>query len=546
MRRLLALALLLAWPASAQYARNVTAETVNVDGSSSAAVPATCTTAGQVPAFLGSPLALGCPVGLVTTGTGATLSLRSDGSLAMAPRTATLVVAASNASAAEKRGADYVCDGTADEVEIQAAIDALPATGGRVSLSSGTFSTTAAIYTRINLTLSGQGKSTIILAASGASRDMISLHNKNGTNGGRGATAGNNVTISDLALDGNGLSQVLPINIWGYDGRVQNPRVLRCKIGNTIGTSYGILTQYVDDLQVSDSSFYGMGDSLVEMRNTKGAIFAGSVFTAPGAFQTYTDAASGNVVVSGCTFKDVMISFTPNGGVLQGYVFTGNFVSFASTSDGMYPHDVNGITITGNVFDASALTVANGNGLVNFTAGTVPASNAILADNVFKQGAVSAGATGYPAVIVSGAATGTTITGNTIYSAGTTDSTGVKVTGAAVGLVVRNNRFFGAGSGASRVGLDIGAATGVHVEGNTFATLQYGVYIRNTATSTNIVGPLWTTTVTTPVSDAGTGTRYRGVSSLVPTYADNAAALAAGLVAGDPYRTSTGVLMVTY
>lgn len=35
MRRLLALALLLAWPASAQYARNVTTETVNVDGSSS-------------------------------------------------------------------------------------------------------------------------------------------------------------------------------------------------------------------------------------------------------------------------------------------------------------------------------------------------------------------------------------------------------------------------------------------------------------------------------------------------------------------------------
>lgn len=51
-----------------------------------------------------------------------------------APRTATLVVAASDASAASKAQADYVCDGTADNVEIQAAINAL--TGGRTWVES--------------------------------------------------------------------------------------------------------------------------------------------------------------------------------------------------------------------------------------------------------------------------------------------------------------------------------------------------------------------------------------------------------------------------
>lgn len=34
--------------------------------------------------------------------------------------------------------------------------------------------------------------------------------------------------------------------------------------------------------------------------------------------------------------------------------------------------------------------------------------------------------------------------------------------------------------------------------------------------------------------------------NLLPTYADNTAALAGGLVAGDGYRTSTGVVMITY
>ncbi len=41
-------------------------------------------------------------------------------------RTATKVVAASDSPTNSKLGADYVCDGTADNVEIQAAIDALP------------------------------------------------------------------------------------------------------------------------------------------------------------------------------------------------------------------------------------------------------------------------------------------------------------------------------------------------------------------------------------------------------------------------------------
>ena len=41
-------------------------------------------------------------------------------------RSATLTVAANDASTYSKEAADYVCDGTEDDVPIQAAIDALP------------------------------------------------------------------------------------------------------------------------------------------------------------------------------------------------------------------------------------------------------------------------------------------------------------------------------------------------------------------------------------------------------------------------------------
>ncbi|MBM4047819.1 MAG: right-handed parallel beta-helix repeat-containing protein, partial [Planctomycetes bacterium] len=49
------------------------------------------------------------------------------------------VVAAADSSAADKAAAQYVCDGTADDIEIQAALDALPPAGGKVVLRQGTY-----------------------------------------------------------------------------------------------------------------------------------------------------------------------------------------------------------------------------------------------------------------------------------------------------------------------------------------------------------------------------------------------------------------------
>jgi len=83
-----------------------------------------------------------------------------------ATRTATKVVAASDASDAAIDRADYVCDGTADNVQIQLAIDALPTGGGKVELSEGTFVLAAQLYRDIaNVTIQGQGWNTILKRA---------------------------------------------------------------------------------------------------------------------------------------------------------------------------------------------------------------------------------------------------------------------------------------------------------------------------------------------------------------------------------------------
>jgi parallel beta-helix repeat protein len=95
---------------------------------------------------------------------------------------------------------DYLCDGTADQVEIIAALGALPATGGEVIILDGTYNITASINIPYNnVVLRGNGNATILkrmynstTANSGATaRGLITLNSRTGCK------------ISDLQIDGN-------------------------------------------------------------------------------------------------------------------------------------------------------------------------------------------------------------------------------------------------------------------------------------------------------------------------------------------------------
>lgn len=75
---------------------------------------------------------------------------------------ATKTVAASNSD--KKAYADYECDGTDDQVQIQAAIDALGSKGGKVVLLEGTYTVTAPIVLDAiqNVIVEGMGRATKI------------------------------------------------------------------------------------------------------------------------------------------------------------------------------------------------------------------------------------------------------------------------------------------------------------------------------------------------------------------------------------------------
>jgi len=102
-------------------------------------------------------------------------------------------VAANDASVLSKGKADVVCDGTADDVQIQTAIDGLSSGGGKVILSEGTFSITSAInISKSKVTIEGQGRATVIKIASGSS-----IHAFTNT------ASITDIIIRDLAIDGS-------------------------------------------------------------------------------------------------------------------------------------------------------------------------------------------------------------------------------------------------------------------------------------------------------------------------------------------------------
>lgn len=139
--------------------------------------------------------------------TSATTTIASDLVVSGAMKNvSTKIVAASDTPNGRAR-ADYVADGTNDQVEIQDAINALPSNqGGIVYLLEGTYyigSTTDESYVGVNITASstsliGFGRGTILQRAwnSGSDDDGVI------TVGDGGTTAVSGVVIANLSIDG--------------------------------------------------------------------------------------------------------------------------------------------------------------------------------------------------------------------------------------------------------------------------------------------------------------------------------------------------------
>jgi len=129
--------------------------------------------------------------------------------------------------------ADYICDGTADDVQIQAAIDAVNAAGGGiVFIKTGTYDIQIGIVLCDNLHLIGAGYSTILKANAAIVGELINDY-----------TVGvkhYDMVISDMVLDSNNVSGCQGLYIGSFDNLVVE-RVKIMNINGAWGVHFGTL-----------------------------------------------------------------------------------------------------------------------------------------------------------------------------------------------------------------------------------------------------------------------------------------------------------------
>ena len=197
----------------------------------------------------------------------------------------TITVAASNTTNATGR-ADYECDGTADDVQIQEAIDALPAAGGRVLLLEGTYQISATIELDDDTLFEGAGEFTILTLDD--SVDDTLLTNRNSTPGARHGTGNYRITVRNLYVDGNKSNQGAGLDtLWcvGFstveDLRIENITVVD-------GWTAGIRTEFCTYVMVTNCRVDNAGDDGIAInKETYYATVSNCIVSNCGGVKTY-------------------------------------------------------------------------------------------------------------------------------------------------------------------------------------------------------------------------------------------------------------------
>ena len=263
-------------------------------------------------------------------------------------RSATFVVAANDSSALSKQQADYVCDGTDDQVEIQAAIDALPDGGGKVVLMEGIYNITSAIDLAgtKKVSLEGVGSSTIINNQNTLSGHAISAIN--------GATPGNvryAVNIRNLLVKGNASSGDGIHLVYCDCHHIENIKVIShgrygIYLGNNAGTGMEadptisgcyILGNNDIGLYIVDNHDLLISHTHIEGNAKQGIKYTGRSF---------------DLTLTGCNVEDNLeeqIIIDTTGGAVK---ITGNSIEGYPGKNNIVILNGNGISITGNQIDA--------------------------------------------------------------------------------------------------------------------------------------------------------------------------------------------------
>ncbi|MCK9327638.1 MAG: right-handed parallel beta-helix repeat-containing protein [Bacteroidales bacterium] len=250
-------------------------------------------------------------------------------------RSATLVIAASNSSAKVKAQADYVCDGTDDQEEINTAIGIINAVGGgRVILLEGIYYIGASIVPCNNLSFGGTGwgsvrlfqvgNTNVIAKTDGTSNDARVIISDIIIVGDANATSGSAIYIDNQSNFTMSMVYVLSMPEYGI------------YIGVTSGSNHQLYNVYINGCGAA-AYYIGAAHTLLDHAVSDGCLF--SLFVPQsGSFlqviSSHFEGASNNGIQLSAPYSSIIGSkiITPGGrGVYitaDGYAatFTGNLI----------------------------------------------------------------------------------------------------------------------------------------------------------------------------------------------------------------------------
>lgn len=261
---------------------------------------------------------------------------------------------------------DYLCDGIADNVEINAAIQALPSTGGEIVLLNGTYEIAAEIkINKTGVTLRGNGASTKLVRAYDGGRIIYVSYNKCVVenlyvDGAKGTyTDDSNTAIYVLASDVVIRNNVVENN-QNYGIYLGNPR--NKAIDNIVKTSYaGIVCG--DDCNIVTGNSCFENDKYGIDVGDKFNVVTGNVCRLNGVANFYMYYAEYNVITANNFAVADGDSVTPKAIYMYGSYCTGNIVTDNQVGTGVVDIGSN----TGNVV---ATTPAIAYGTTDIEAGS--------------------------------------------------------------------------------------------------------------------------------------------------------------------------------
>jgi len=290
-----------------------------------------------------------------------------------APVTYVAAVDAPKSAIAEaKLSGGYLCDGTADQTEINAAITAVAAAGGAiVHLSSGTFTLTGPIIVEDAITLEGEGwqsagSGTRVVLANGANCNAVEP---------KVGTTNAYIRITAMHIDGNRTNQTATsygiadtaTALFGADLKIRDCLINHCRdccvrIANSPTLRhfelYDSTLEYVDAggyclyLSVSDDKGHKLFVSKVDFETTTGdAVYIDGFESATGD-RGYSVFADNVVKQGGCAFIDCKALSCTGNSMYGPVLFTGSdklqFTGNSITQSDCILDTCDDVTITGN------------------------------------------------------------------------------------------------------------------------------------------------------------------------------------------------------